>query len=313
LKRKWLFQLIGIILFLLILYKLDLRNAISLISEADLGLLGLALALIIPFVLLKSLRWNCLLRLQDIDYSFGSSTQAYLSSMYLGLVTPGRIGDFAKVLYLKKEKSVSLAEGFSSVFVDRLFDLLLLLIMACAGVLTFALPTNILLILLVLLALSGAGIALFTTGNMGRRMIHFLLRLVLPKSRQDIARDKFDVFYSAVQHFKTPGIIYPALLTVAGYAIFYLQCYLIALSVDIPISYMNSAFSISTANLISLLPISISGIGTRDATLISIFSVLGLSKESALVFSILFLVVSNLSACVIGAVAWFGNPVDLKN
>ncbi len=312
-KRKWLFQLIGIVLFLFILYKLDLGNAISIISGADLTTLLLALLLTIPFVLLKSLRWSCLLRLQKIDYPFRSSTLAYLSSMYLGLVTPGRIGDFAKVLYLKNEQDISFSRGFSSVFVDRLFDLLILLLMACAGVLTFALPTNVLLILLVILLLLAAGIVVFTVDSVGRRLIHFLLKLVLPRKRQDIARDKFDIFYSAVQQLKKPGIINALLLSVAAYAIFYLQCYLIARSVNISISYLNAAFSISTANLVSLLPISISGIGTRDATLISIFSVLDLSKESALVFSILFLFISNISTCLIGAVAWFVKPVDIKS
>lgn len=312
-KRKWLFQLIGIILFLFILYKLDLRNAISLISHANFIILLLALPLTIPFVFLKSLRWNRLLKLQGIYYGLGRSTLAYLSSMYLGLVTPGRIGDFAKVLYLKNEKNVSFSKGFSSVFVDRLFDLMILMIMACAGVLTFALPTNILLILLILLLLSGAVIVIFTIDSLGRRTIHFLLKLILPRKRQDIVRDKFDIFYSAVQDLKNPRIIYPLLLTISTYAIFYLQCYLIARSVNIPISYLNVAFSISTANLVSLLPISISGIGTRDATLISIFSVLNLSKESALVFSILFLFISNLSACLVGAVAWFMNPVEIKS
>ncbi|MCX5752609.1 MAG: lysylphosphatidylglycerol synthase domain-containing protein, partial [Candidatus Krumholzibacteria bacterium] len=90
------------------------------------------------------------------------------------------------------------------------------------------------------------------------------------------------------------------------------QCYLIADALDISISFLNIAFCISAANLISLLPISISGIGTRDATMIAMFSMLHLSRESAVSFSIMFLFISNISACVIGAIAWFRKPLKVR-
>jgi hypothetical protein len=39
---------------------------------------------------------------------------------------------------------------------------------------------------------------------------------------------------------------------------------------------------------------------------------LNLSRESALVFSVMFLFISNVSACLMGAVAWFKKPVEIK-
>lgn len=311
-RRKWLFQLIGILLFVLILWKLNLRIVFSILANTQPIVLLLALSLSIPFVLLKVVRWRYLLRMQAIDYDFKNSLLAYLGSMYLGLVTPGRIGDFAKVLHLKSDKRVPLSEGFSSVFVDRLFDLLIVVSMACAGGLAFALSRNILVVIFVFLLLFLAIVFVLLNARIGKPLISVLFRAVLPRKYGDAAEVRFATFYNGIEQFKNLKIVYPLFLSLLGYSIFFVQCYLIAVSLNIQITFLNVAFCISTANMVSLIPISISGIGTRDATVISIFSVLNLSKEAALAFSIMFLFISNLSACIVGAIAWFKKPVEVK-
>ncbi len=311
-KRKLLFQLIGILIFVIILWKLDLKIVFSLIADSQPFLLILSLILVVPFVVFKALRWKYLLKMQKFDYDIRNCTLAYLSSMYLGLVTPGRIGDFAKVLYLKKDGDIPISKGLSSVVVDRLFDLLILLSMASTGVIALALTWNILLIILFFMMLFVLILFIFTNEFAGKTIMNILYKIILPKKSRESAGIRFSAFYESVNQLKNIKIVYPLILSVLSYAFFYAQCYFIARSLSIPISILNVAFCISTANLISLLPISISGIGTRDATLISIFSILNLSKESALAFSIMFLFISNISTCLIGAVAWFKKPVDVK-
>jgi uncharacterized protein (TIRG00374 family) len=311
-RRKLWLQLIGILIFVIILWKLDLTAIYALIVDADPILLILSLLLVVPFVLLKSLRWKYLLKMQGFDYDFKNCSLAYLSSMYLGLVTPGRIGDFAKVLYLKKDGNIPISKGLSSVVVDRLFDLLILLCMAFTGVIALALSWNILVIILFFLLLFFAIIFIFTNEFVGKTIINVLYKIILPKKSKESAEVRFSTFYESIGRLKSVKLIYPLIYSVLSYAFFYAQCYLIARALGIPISILNVAFCISTANLVSLLPISISGIGTRDATLISIFSVLNLSKEAAVAFSIMFLFISNFATCLIGVVAWFKKPVDTK-
>jgi uncharacterized protein (TIRG00374 family) len=291
---------------------LDLRVVFSIIVDADPVPLLLSLVMVVPFVLLKAMRWKYLLRMQGFDYDFGNCTLAYLSSMYLGLVTPGRIGDFVKVLYLKKDGGIPISKGLSSVVVDRLFDLLILLCMAFTGVIALALSWNILLIILFFLLLFVLILFIFTNELAGRTIMNILYKVILPKKSKESAGVRFSAFYDGINQLKNVRIVFPLILSVLSYSFFFAQCYLIAGSLGISISLLNVAFCISTANLISLLPISVSGIGTRDATLISIFSVLNLSKEAALAFSIMFLFISNIATCLIGLAAWFKKPVDIK-
>ena len=60
-----------------------------------------------------------------------------MSSIYIGFVTPGRLGEFVKAVYLKSDKGLSLSKGMSSVLVDRLFDLYLLIILGLIGIWKF--------------------------------------------------------------------------------------------------------------------------------------------------------------------------------
>jgi glycosyltransferase 2 family protein len=311
-KRKWLFQAIGIIIFVFILWKLDIKAAIALLADTRLSILALALVLTVPFVLIKAWRWKYLLRMQGIDYHTRDCFYAYLSAMYLGLVTPGRVGDFVKVVYLKKDKQVAMSRGVTSVIVDRLFDLLLYVTMACAGGLAFALSGDIMAVIFAFVLLFIAILLIFVNKTVRNLVLGTLFRILLPKKAKEGAEVRIDSFYRGVDQFRSFRLVVPLLLTLLTYVFFYAQCYLIAIAVNIPISFMNVVYCISTANLVSLLPISVSGIGTRDATLISMFAVLDIPKESAVVFSILFLFISNVSSCLIGAVAWFKKPVEFK-
>ncbi len=62
--------------------------------------------------------------------------------LYLGNLTPGRAGDFAKVFYLKQDLKLSTGKGITSVLVDRVFDLYLLLVLGGLGILLNPMPTD---------------------------------------------------------------------------------------------------------------------------------------------------------------------------
>ena len=311
-RYRWLSQLIGLIIFVFILYKVDLKSVVSRLYGAHLAILLIALALTLCFVVLKAIRWKYLLAMQGIDYEPKECVLAYLASMYLGLVTPGRVGDFMKVLYLRTDKGVTLGRGFSSVFADRLFDLLILTSMALSGALALALTRSLLMIILSWIFIYLLTVLIFLNERFGRRVIGRLFRIFVPKNKGNSLEGQFEEFYAGMERLKKVNILVPLLLSVLIFLILYVQCYLIAIALSIPISLLHISFCISAANLLALLPISVSGIGIRDATMIAMFSILRLSRESALSFSITFLFVSNISACVVGAIAWFLKPLKVR-
>jgi hypothetical protein len=68
--------------------------------------------------------------------------------------------------------------------------------------------------------------------------------------------------------------------------------------------------AVSIVGMIGLVPITISGVGTRDATMIFLFSLVGLPSEAAVGFStlILFLLAENW---FVGFLVWLRHPARL--
>jgi uncharacterized protein (TIRG00374 family) len=252
-NRKWLFQAIGIIIFAFILWKLDLRAAWDILAGTRVWLLGVALLLTVPFVLIKAHRWRYLLGMQGIDYDVKNCNYAYLAGMYLGLVTPGRVGDFVKVVYLKNDRGVAMSKGVTSAIVDRLCDLLLYVAVACAGGLAFTLSGDIMAVIIGFGLVIVAILLIFLNETVRNLVLGNLFKLLLPKKAKEGAEVRIEAFYQGVDHFKSFRLVYPMALTVGAYVIFFIQCYLIARAANIPIGFLNVAYCIAVANLVSLL------------------------------------------------------------
>ena len=63
--------------------------------------------------------------------------------------------------------------------------------------------------------------------------------------------------------------------------------------------------------MFDLLPISISGIGTRDMALIFLFGLKGVSAEQAVAFSLLYLFMSYWLIALIGVGVYFRYPIEI--
>ena len=123
--KRYLPIAIGVLLFLLIfrLWKISLADTMAMLRSADWRLLLLALLAYVVMVYLKGIRWSYLLKMQGLSYPVWDCFLIYMATLYLGNLTPGRAGDFAKVFYLKQDLKVSAGRGITSVLVDRVFDL----------------------------------------------------------------------------------------------------------------------------------------------------------------------------------------------
>ena len=100
--KQNLIRFIGLIIFILILYYLDVRYIVDQLKRINLHYLFLAVLILILFHFCKALRWKYILKIQHIHYSLIHSYLIYLSGLFIGILTPGRVGDFVKIYYLKK-------------------------------------------------------------------------------------------------------------------------------------------------------------------------------------------------------------------
>jgi uncharacterized protein (TIRG00374 family) len=305
------FRLIGLGILALILLRLDLEATLATLAGVRWGYLILALTFNPLLFGIKSWRWRELLRMQGIGYRWIDAFLAFVAGLFLGLVTPGRVGEMGKAFYLKQDLDVPVSEGLANVLMDRLFDLYTILVLGAAGLVWFRL-------------LPGWALALIVTGVIGALLMPFALlsqRLAawgLRLVRQLAFLHRFDArltratgrFQKGLRPLLTPGLVVPLVLTLIAYALFFGQAQLLAVALDLKVGIVYLAVCLSVAGVITLLPISFSGLGTRDAVLIALFAPLGLAAEQAVAFSTLFFLTFYVGGGILGAVAWQLKPLE---
>ncbi len=102
----------------------------------------MALLCFLMMIYIKGIRWSYLIKMQGHHYSVWNCFLIYMSTLAMGNLTPGRAGDFAKILYLNKDLKFSTGTSMASTLVDRVFDLYLLLILGCVGILAYPMPID---------------------------------------------------------------------------------------------------------------------------------------------------------------------------
>ena len=312
LKSKWILRSIGLILFVIILSKLNLTEIGALLSNINLYYIAPALLLFIPLLVTKAMRWQLLMEAQDIDYSLKDSTIMYAAAMYIGAITPGRIGDFIKVFYLKGD-NYPFGKSFATVLQDRLFDLVSLLLLGYAGMLLFIVYFERTVLILSSILMGTLLLILFFLykRDISIGMLEYISSHFIPERYRENAKTVFSDLCNSFKTLNTNQWVLATFLTAFAWIIYFVLMYFFALSIDIDIPFLYLATCVSISAVITLIPISISGIGTRDATLIILFSYLGLSKESAIAFSMLILFMYAVNG-LIGLIAWFKKPISIN-
>jgi uncharacterized protein (TIRG00374 family) len=306
-------QFIGLAIFLIILMKLDISKLSHIFSNMDIPYFSMAILLFIPFILVKSLRWKLLMDALEIRYSVKDSSIIYSAASFIGSITPGYLGDFIKVLYLK-EDGHPFGKSFSSIFLDRLMDLMSILLLSLAGSLLIIKLYNVNLtiisyVLVFSISLSIIGMIIITRRNYMKMLILLLLKKMLPSEYKENARKYFEDISNSLGLFSKNDIILAISLTSMAWAINFAMAYLVALSMnlDMPVSYLMACIAIST--LIAIIPISISGIGTRDATFVILFSFIGYNIDYAMAFSMAMWLLYIINTGMV-LIAWMIKPIN---
>jgi uncharacterized protein (TIRG00374 family) len=314
LKNTFIIRIIGVGIFVYVLHLMDWRQIISSAKELSLPLLVVAFVLNIPLLQLKSFRWKELLNMQGRQLSGRDALLYYLSSVYLGIITPGRLGEFAKVYFLKKANVSTMSHGISSVLIDRFHDLYLLLLLGTWGLIAAAAQCRVsfiagwggLFLLLCLLPL----VLLFKGNKRGSEKLLDKMTNTRISSLIAIDMDECRQGFKELMNFrlwKTFGI------TIIAFFILYLQYYLIMLAVRIPITYWDMVPVMALAELVSLIPITIAGLGTREATMLYLLIPKGIGMETILLFSIGVLIVSFVGGAFVCAIAWWKMPLAMDD
>jgi len=303
--------LIGIFLFVIILVKTDIEGILVNIKNVKLSYLAIAALFSFPVLLTKSYCWNYLKRRQNIHYNLKDSFLMYGVGLYIGGITPGRIGEVSRILYLKKDNH-SFGKSLVSLILDRFSDVVFLLTFLFFGSLFFLSSFyQQILIFITVVALLIFLLFIFLKSNLIKSLLKKIFYIIIPDKYQKSWKVNFQDFINDIKIYKFKDYLIAFFLTALSWAFCYIQIFIVAQSVGIvvvPFLYLSVVFAI--ISFINLIPISILGIGTRDMALIFFLSPFLIFKEQIIVFSSMVLLMYFFTT-LIGLICWLIKPISV--
>lgn len=309
---SWMLRLLGPALLLIFLLNSNLNELYAILINADPWPIIWSLILIFPFLFIKAWRWRVLMQTMGMDMPQLTATALYNVGIYLGSVTPGQAGDFIKAWYLK-DRGYPLAPALLSVILDRLCDLIVMASLAVVGIFALGqlLPQRELQTAVTVLMLTG--LAVLTVLLVAQRPREWLLTVVLPRILPKRMQESLLRWNEQMSSLSlTPrliALVMGASLISAMFTFYRLWLLFISVEVFVPLYIVIGASALIA--VAQVLPISIGGVGVRDAILIAVVTAPqygGYSVEQALAVSALFLLIT-VQHIVFGFMLSFWFPI----
>ena len=292
-------RLIGVAMLIGILWRVGAVELLRVLLAVDPLALVAGALLATGVLLLRAWRWRILCSGLDIHLQPGEAVRLYLLGTFVASITPGRVGDLIKAYYVRDRRAeAGLAAGIATVVYDRLMDLGQIVALALGAIVLLPwVPANVG-PPVVLLGITGFVIGTVwrptREGLMARPLNWALRRLPGADGLAPPAPPAGSVL--AAQ-----ALTSVSLLGFAGVSI------VLARGLSISTPAWSLAVLSALGALVGLAPITVLGIGTRDALYVAAAPLLGTSREAMLGLSILLLAMYVLNS-VTGWTAWFLSP-----
>lgn len=254
--RLAIFALVTAGIFYLLFRKIDYGSVAATLGRAHGWTLAAAGLLTVTFPLFSALRWKRMLLSLGYSVSLWDAFSMIMAAWPMGTITPSKAGDLMKAYYLKDRVPPGLVVG--SVLAERSLDILVLLVLALLGCVAFERWA--------LAGIAAAGLAGWVLA------VTLLLRLRLPVPAK--YQEKLEPMLRSLRILgRSPRLLglvllYTGLNWFASIAQVVL-CYL-ALGTRVPLVFATGA--VPLAIFAGLLPLTLSGMGTRDSAMIILFS-----------------------------------------
>ena len=301
---KKLLPLIGVAIFIFILFNLDFNRILETFSRVNPLYAFLCFFVFIPLLTLVNIEWQLLLRRQKIRVSFWYSIKNFFIGYFYGFTIPGGFGAYTRSLYLAEESGSPLPKCFSNLIIFNAIEFTVVLSIGAVGALVFSsfYPYLFFIILIVLIVVF-VSYWFFFEKSRSKVLFTRLIKTRIFASYKDKFDRDIDSFYEDLPGLK--DVLLPFALSVLGWFLKYIIMFLIAKMFFIDVPIIAFIFIIAISEVISSIPISIYGLGTRDAALIYMFSFFGVSTEEVISVSLFWFVIFWLYPTIIGAFVTF--------
>ncbi len=290
-KLTQILPLIGVAFFIFLLTRLDLKQVGSTLLTVQPLYLLIALGLLAIVTFMQILRWYMLLRQQGINLRLRSVAIIHLKGLFYATVTPGNLGGLAKIYFVHEKSRKPLIHCIPAVIIDKFLDILVVLGIAAVGTFFIVEHTSQLNII-VIATLIAFGISFYILLN--KTLIRFFLGIfykIFFKRKVEDETTLDDVVHALPRKRQ---LIIPFLLTLILWTSALLIPVVIAKGLNLHIQWIDLVLIYSIVVILALIPITVSGLGTREAALIGFLAPYNISSTSAVALSLLIFFIDSI-------------------
>lgn len=280
----------------LLLWHYDLRSTFQLIRRERPILFLATVGLYVAGQAMSAFRWQLLAGLNGLSGHYSDYLAYYFVGMFTNVFVPGLVGgDALRALYLGRRHQ-RIGEAFASVMADRGIGLLTLFWLAAVAALCTTrvrLPTSVLRV-----TLAAGGLSL-------------LAYLAAPQLAKWVSRMKRlnRLLVPIIPYLCRPIALTPAIALSALLQLLLATCqYLLAIGLGLNIALGTFILIVPITNVIASLPITINGLGMREAGYLLLLGMAGVGKEQAVALSILYFA-ATLAGGLTGVIPFIVTPM----
>lgn len=316
-RALWrLLPLLGLILFVYVLANAGIAQTWDILKSFNPLYLLFAPIFVVASLLLKGWKWKLLLNACNQDLPLWSSIKIWTIGFFASIITPGKAGDVIRAFYVKKTNNVGLAESVTSIILERIIDIVTLLTLTVISIfllvkryqydLSFA--NMIVLIVLIIVAFY-----VFTKKKWMMPIIRKLTRILPRRYRRGIIQN-IGRLYSSIELVKHDWkrLIFITFITFVLWGVLFYYVKLLSDGMGLHLDFLFVFMLLPIVTFIELIPISVSGLGTREAAMVVFFSLIGLSASHAVSFSLVYLFLGSWLTGIIGFIFWMRHPISMN-
>jgi uncharacterized protein (TIRG00374 family) len=291
------------LLIVAVLWQTSVHELTHAVRALSVGWFLAALAVNLVAVLVLTERWRVLLRARGrLQPGFGWLLETTLVSLLLGQVLPTAVGgDAVRAIDLSRRTGAR-AEAISSVLVDKIVGTGALVVLAAAGAAAggagFGGDTVLLVELGVGIVCAGSLAVLFS--RKAQRAIRPLRPLLRKLRIEGPARALYDALHAYRNHPAT--LLWVFVLACLAQLLRVVTVALLVHGMRLDVGFGTLLLLCPVLFLVTLVPISLNGVGLREATFVVVLASVGVARADAFVLGLAFFAVGVATALLGGVV-----------
>ncbi len=305
----WWLRILGVVAFFVILKHLPGAREVKL-DHMDVRWLGVCMLLTLLQLFIDAFVWHWLMAIQRIRLSLLDTLVNYLSSQYLGLVTPGHVGEFLAAGYVTAGTGITFGYALSSVVMKKLLSWVSIIGFGVWGLqhlaeMSFLQGVKwVLVAVIVVVVVMGGGIAIW---------IFSLQRLARKWERLTPWLIDMTEFWSGMRALAGPQLLLPLAFAAVGFSLLFFQLDAVLHALGIALPILTVAKIMAVCRMVArIVPLSLVGLGSKDAAVITLLAQEGVDPAVGLTITLLLLTGTYLVTLLLSGLGWWIKPLVVR-